>query len=127
VNLEHGAIVLVFFLMFFIVLFDKILVATLFYKFTELERHSTTSKFQFSFALKLALGLFFTTAIMTLAVEAYRFNNYYTHAYGVIEEESIMFFMNAFFVPFFWVVNPMRIFKQIKRYFKKGKRSLTQI
>lgn len=113
-------------LIFFVILFDKLVLSTLFYKFTEIERHSNTSKFQFSFALKLSLGLFFTTALMTLAVEAYRFKNYYTHPYGVIEEETIMFFMNSFFVPFFWIVNPTRIFKQIKRYLKKGKRSVTQ-
>ena len=42
------------------------------------------SKFQFSFALKYCLGLFFTTALMTLAVEAITMKNYYQHPYGVI-------------------------------------------
>lgn len=51
-----------------VVLFNKLLMVTLFHKFTDLERHSTTSKFQFSFGLKYCLGLFFTTAVMTLAV-----------------------------------------------------------
>jgi len=31
------------------------------------------------------LGLFFTTAIMTLLVENIRFHNIYQHDYGVIE------------------------------------------
>lgn len=74
----------------------------------------------------MVLGLFFTTALMTLAVEAIRFHNYYSHPYGVVEEESIMFFMNSFFVPFFWLINPTRIFKEIKRSLKYGKPYLTQ-
>ena len=63
---------------------------------------------------------------MTLAVEAIKFNNYYAHPFGVIEEESIMFFMNAFFVPFFWLINPFHIVKVIKRKIGYGKRSMTQ-
>lgn len=86
----------------------------------------TTAKLQFSFALKLALGLFFTTALMTLATEAIKMQNYYTHPYGVIDEETIMFFMNAFFIPFFWLVNPFSIFKAIKRKCMKGRKDMTQ-
>lgn len=74
--------------------------------FTDLEKHEHTSDEEFSFALKYTLGLFFTTALMTLAVEAITYNNFYAHEYGVIEEESIMFFINALFVPFIWLVNP---------------------
>lgn len=37
-----------------------------------------------------------------------------------------MFFMNSFFIPFFWLVNPMRIFKLIKRKCSKGRKDLTQ-
>lgn len=63
---------------------------------------------------------------MTLAVEAIRFENYCKHPYGIIEEETIMFFMNSFFVPVFWLVNPTRIFKSLKRKIKYGKKNLTQ-
>lgn len=112
--------------MFLVVLFDKIVLATLFHKFTEWELPSTSATLQFSFALKLALGLFFTTALMTLATEAIKFQNYYGHPYGVVDEETIMFFMNSFFVPFFWLVNPMRIIKLIKRKCMKGRKDMTQ-
>lgn len=122
----RGALALVYILMFLIVIFDKIAISSMFYKFTDMERHSTTSKHQFSFELKLLLGLFFTTALMTLAVEAIRFENYCKHPYGIIEEETIMFFMNSFFVPIFWLVNPTRIFKHLKRKIKYGKKNLTQ-
>lgn len=110
----------------FVIIFDKIVLSTLYYKFTILEKHATTSGFQFSYALKLAIGLFFTTAIMTLAVEAFYLNNYYSHPYGVIDEETVMFLLNSFFIPIFWFINPFRIVKQIKRKLYKGKRSLTQ-
>ena len=64
----NGAIASVYIMLFVVVLFNKLLMVVLFHKFTDLERHQTTSKFQFSFALKYCLGLFFTTALMTLAV-----------------------------------------------------------
>ena len=121
-----AAIGSVYIMLFVVVLFNKLVMVVLFHKFTDYERHETTSKFQFSFGLKYCLGLFFTTALMTLAVEAIKFHNYDAHAYGVIEEETIMFFMNAIFVPFFWLVNPFHIIKIIKRSRNKGKRSLTQ-
>ena len=120
------AIFSVYALMFIVVLFNKLVMVVLFHKFTDLEGHDTMSKFQFSFALKYCMGLFFTTALMTLAVEAISFRNYYEHPYGVIEVETIMFFMNALFVPFFWLVNPFHIVKKIKRFMKKGKKTLTQ-
>ena len=37
-----------------------------------------------------------------------------------------MFFMNAFFVPLFWLINPFQLIKLLKRKFNYGKRSLTQ-
>lgn len=121
-----GAIAVVYIMLFLIVLFNKLGMVVLFHIFTDLERQDTSSKYQFSFGLKYCLGLFFTTALMTLAVEAVRFNNYYSHLYGVIEEETVMFFLNAIFVPLFWLLNPLYLFKLIKRSIKHGKRSLTQ-
>ena len=122
----RGAIALVYIMLILIVLFNKLLMVVLFHIFTDLEKHDTSSKFQFSFGLKYCLGLFFTTALMTLAVEAIRFNNYYSHLYGVIEEETVMFFLNALFVPLFWLVNPYHILKYIRRNINYGKRSVTQ-
>lgn len=48
---------------------------------------------------------------MTLVVEAWQLKNYYSHPYGVVEEETIMFVMNAIFIPVFWLINPFRIAK----------------
>ena len=45
---------------------------------------------------------------------------------GVIEEENIMFFINAFFVPIIWLVNPWQLFILIKRKINYGKENLTQ-
>lgn len=63
---------------------------------------------------------------MTLAVEAFYLNNYYSHPYGLIEEETVMYFLNALFVPLFWVVNPFLIKKYIMRKLKLGRKDLTQ-
>lgn len=69
-----------------IILFNKLVMSVLYHKLTDIERHETRSKFEFSFGLRYALGLFFTTALMTLIVEALVLNNYNKHPYGVIEE-----------------------------------------
>ena len=122
----NAAIFSVYAMLFVVIFFNKLLMVVLFHKFTDLERNETTSKFQFSFALKYCLGLFFTTALMTLAVEAIKFKNYYQHPYGVIDEETVMFFLNAFFVPFFWLVNPFHLIKAVKRSLNYGKMSMTQ-
>jgi len=37
-----------------------------------------------------------------------------------------MFFINSFFVPFIWLINPEQIYSLIMRYFYKGKRYFTQ-
>lgn len=38
-----------------------------------------------------------------------------------------MFGMNAVFVPVFWLINPLRIYKLIKRKLKKGSKNMTQL
>jgi hypothetical protein len=58
---------------------------TVLHHFTHIEMHATADTEQFSFAFKYALGMFFTTALMTLFVEAITYNNFYKHPYGVIE------------------------------------------
>lgn len=122
----NQAIALGYIMLILVVLFNKLLMVTLFHKFTDLERNDTSSKYQFSFGLKYCLGLFFTTAIMTLAVEAVSFQNYYSHLFGVIDEETIMFFLNALFVPLFWLINPFQLYKLLQRKLGYGKRELTQ-
>jgi hypothetical protein len=63
---------------------------------------------------------------MTLLVENVTYHNIYQHDYGVIEEETLMFFMNAFLVPFIWFVNPWNILKSLKRFFMKGDKRYSQ-
>ena len=63
---------------------------------------------------------------MTLAVEAITLHNYYSHPYGVIDEETIMFILNALFVPFFWLVNPFQMWKLYKRGKGYGRKDVTQ-
>lgn len=98
-----------------VVLFNKIVMSKVFHYLTHYERHFRQADFQFSFGVKYCLGLFFTTALMTIAIEALHYHNYYTHLYGVVDEESVMFFFNAFFVPLFWFINPFQLYKQYNR------------
>lgn len=122
----EGAVALVYILMIAIILFGKVILSNIFHFFTELEHHGTTSSLQSSFALKYALGLFFTTALMTLTVEAIKTQNYYTYPYGLIDEETIMSFENASFIPLFWIINPFWLAKLIKRKLNKGQKNYTQ-
>lgn len=68
-----------------VILFNKFVMGYVLHHFTHIEKHATSDNDQFSFAFKYALGMFFTTALMTLFVEALTYNNFYQHHYGVIE------------------------------------------
>lgn len=67
-----------------IVFFNKFVMGNVLHYFTHLEKHDNKAHEDFSFAFKYALGMFFTTALMTIAVEALKFHNYYKHDFGVI-------------------------------------------
>ena len=69
-----------------VIFFNKFVMGAVLHKITAFERHPTTARLEFHFALKYSVGMFFTTALMTLAVEDLRFHNFYKHPYGVIEE-----------------------------------------
>jgi hypothetical protein len=109
-----------------ITFFNKFLFSFILHLFTDVEMHRTGGEYEFSFGLKYTLGLFFTTALMTLFVEDLSFHNIYSEQYGVVEEESIMFFLNAFFIPLIWVVHPWQIVHLIKRRLSFGRKDLTQ-
>ena len=51
---------------------------------TDLEKHDNKAGYAYSFALKYACGMFFTTAFMTIVIEGFTHKNYYTHRFGVI-------------------------------------------
>jgi hypothetical protein len=63
---------------------------------------------------------------MTLLVEDIQFNNIYTHKYGVVEEETIMFFMNGIIAPLIWIINPWHIYKTLKQKYYYGSKLITQ-
>lgn len=95
------------------------------HKICDFEKPETTSQLEFSYAFKYTLGMFFTTAVMTLAVEALKFKNY-AGEYGVVEEETIIFFFNAYFVNLLWIVHPQFLWRRLMRWLNKGKTNLTQ-
>jgi len=63
---------------------------------------------------------------MTFLVEDLRFKNIYTHNYGVIEEETIIFMMNGFIAPLIWIINPWHIYKTLKKNYYYGSKLITQ-
>lgn len=60
-----------------VIVFNKFLLSYILHLITDVEKHRKSSEYEFSFCLKYTLCLFFTTAIMTLLVEALVFNNIY--------------------------------------------------
>ena len=108
------ATIIVFVAIFGVVLFNKFVMGKVLHYFVHLEKHAYTDQEGHSFAMKYSLGMFFTTALMTLAVEAITFKNFYSHQYGVIEEETIMFFVTAFFIPLVWLIHPYNLFKKLQ-------------
>jgi hypothetical protein len=110
----------VFITLFGVILFNKFIMGKVLHYFVHLEKHAYTDEEGHSFAMKYSLGMFFTTALMTLAVEAITFKNFYSHPYGVIEEETIMFFVTAFFIPLVWLIHPYNLAKKISYLFKKN-------
>ena len=63
-----GAIVLIQF-------FNKYIMKIFLHWFCDMEKPETSSDREFSYAFKYAIGMFFTTAIMAIIVEALIFEN----------------------------------------------------
>ena len=120
------AIALVYLALLSVIFFNKFVMGWVLHKICDFQRHETTAEEEFHFALKYSVGMFFTTALMTLAVQDLKFNNFYKSSYGVVEQETIMFMMNAVFVPFIWLINPWHLVVLIRRKVNWGRKDLTQ-
>lgn len=118
--------ILVYVALVFVILFNKFIMGAILHRICDFERHPTTDLEEFHFAIKYSVGMFFTTALMTLAVEDMRFHNFYERPFGVIEEETMMFIMNALFVPLIWMINPWQLGVLLKRRLNYGRKDLTQ-
>lgn len=70
--------------------------------------------------------MFFTTAVMTVLVEAITKRNIYSHYLGVIQGETAMIIFSSFLSPLVWIVNPWEIFIKIKQMCLKSNKHLTQ-
>ena len=122
----RDATIIIFFTIAFVILFNKFILSFIIHHLVDFEHSKTSTGYQYSFTLKYSIGLFFLSAFMTILVEGITFNNVYTHQYGIIEEETLMYFFVAFFVPLVWLINPWYISKWIQRERKKGSPFLTQ-
>jgi hypothetical protein len=69
--------------------------------------------------------MFFTTAVMSIIVEAVIYGNL-EFEYGVVEGETIMFFFNAFIVNLLWIFHPQYYIHKFFRWLNFGKKNITQ-
>jgi hypothetical protein len=106
-------------------LINKFAFSPLFHVITHHEKHLSVSSSNLSYALKYTLCMFFTTALMTLLVEAIVHTNY-TGSLGVIEEEHFMFIFTAYFSPIVFMLNPYTFFAWVKRKIYHGNHYYTQ-
>jgi hypothetical protein len=82
--------------------------------------------YSLSFMIKYSLGLFFTTAIMTILVEGVTHDNVYEEHFGIVEEETLFYFFTVVLVPLIWGINPWYIKRWIQRRMHEGSPYVTQ-
>jgi hypothetical protein len=90
------------------------------------EKYFTKTKEEYAFTLKYLLSMFFTTAMMTVLVEAITKDNFFTHAHGVVESESVMIIFTSFFTPLIWLLNPWMMVIGCRRRLARSNLHLTQ-
>lgn len=98
-----------------IVLFNKFALPFLVHHIVDLEKWSTKTKLNISFAFKLTIALFFNTALITVLVEVILFKNFYGIGGGMDYNEELVFIFNAIIPSLAWVIDPWSITKNIKR------------
>jgi len=69
-NERVKAIFIVYLSLFSVILFNKFVMGHVLHMIVHHEKHDNKTTAEFSFAIKYSFGMFFTTALMTLAVEA---------------------------------------------------------
>jgi len=89
--------------------------AEIIHALVEFELKKTGMNYAFSFMIKYSLGLFFTTALMSVLVEGLTHQNVYEEDFGIIEEETLFFLYSLLIVPLIWIINPWYIKKRIQR------------
>ena len=59
-------------------------------------------------------------------VEGVTTHNIYEEQYGIVEEETILYFFNSFAIPLIWLINPWNIYKSLKRRIYYKSKDFTQ-
>ncbi|CAD8188436.1 unnamed protein product [Paramecium octaurelia] len=108
-----------------IVLVNKLLIEPLMKWITKVEKISTNTKFQISYANKLTIALFANAAIVSYVIDILIFSNVYGFG-GFMYNETLIFIMNAAIAPLIWLIDPLSLFKKLQRdyQFSKGNGSL---
>jgi hypothetical protein len=70
--------------------------------------------------------MFFTTALMTILIEAINKANIYTNYFGLVVGESIMIIFTSLLIPLIWLVNPWAIWINLKQLYFRDQKDISQ-
>ena len=97
-----------------IVLVNKLAIEPLMKWITKIEKISTNTKFQISYANKLTISLFVNAAIVSYVIDILIFSNVYGFG-GFMYNESLIFILNAFIAPLIWLIDPWTLIRKLQR------------
>jgi hypothetical protein len=123
---DTTATIIIFIYLVAVVIFNKFVLTLIIHKLVDFEMNATGANYQASFMLKYSLGLFFTTGILTLIVEGALNTNVFHEKFGIVEEETIMFFFATLLVNLIWLVNPWYLWKVFQRKWHQDSPYITQ-
>ncbi|CAD8205212.1 unnamed protein product [Paramecium pentaurelia] len=97
-----------------IVLINKLFIEPLMKWITKIERISTNTKFQISYANKLTISLFVNAAIVSYVIDILIFSNIYGFG-GFMYNETLIFILNAAIAPLIWLIDPWTLIRKLQR------------
>ncbi|KAL4500435.1 hypothetical protein ABPG72_003386 [Tetrahymena utriculariae] len=98
-----------------IALFNQFVLPYLVLLIVQIEKQSTKTKMNTSFAIKLAILLFFNTALASFFTDILFFQNYYGYGGNMVYSITINLILNATLPNILWIIDPWSIAKNKKR------------
>jgi hypothetical protein len=65
-------------------LFNKFVFFTIIHHLVDFERHKTGGGYQYQVTLKYTIGLFFTTALLSIIIEGFSEHTFFNSEYGLV-------------------------------------------
>ncbi|EAS04279.2 kinase domain protein (macronuclear) [Tetrahymena thermophila SB210] len=98
-----------------IALFNQLALPYLVGLIVKMEKQSTKTKMNTSFAFKLAIPLFLNTALSSFFTDIFFFQNYYGYGGNMVYSVTLNLILNATLPNILWVIDPWSIIKNKKR------------